>query len=106
MIPFSANIGSTNYLHNAVECISAASQNKERAMMLLEMLNTDPYVVTTLPFVVDGEHNNVGADGILDFTGTTKRSLPEPARPRLLVRCAVRLLREGRNPRRLSRLFL
>ena len=70
MIPFSANIGSTNYLHNAVECISAASQNKERAMMVLEMLNTDPYVVTTLRFGVEGEHYNVGADGILDFTGT------------------------------------
>ena len=70
MIPFSANIASTAHLQSAVECIAAGSQNKERAMMLLELLNTDPYVVTTLRFGLEGEHYTVGEDGILDFTGT------------------------------------
>ncbi len=70
MVAFADRIASTNYLHNAVECVAASSKNKERAVMVLEMLNTDPYVVTTLRFGIEGEPYNVGEDGILDFTGT------------------------------------
>ncbi len=63
-------VATTNYLHQAVNCISITSKNPERAMMFLELVNTDPYVATTLRFGIEGTHYVVGEDGVLDFTGT------------------------------------
>ncbi len=63
-------IASTAYLHGAVNCISVTSQNPERAMMVLELINTDPFVATALRFGLEGTHWNKGEDGVLDFTGT------------------------------------
>lgn len=71
MIPFADKIASTAYLHNAVECISATSKNPERAMMVLELINTDNFVATALRFGLEGEHWNMSDEpGVLDFTGT------------------------------------
>jgi putative aldouronate transport system substrate-binding protein len=71
MIPFNAKIASTAYLHNAVECVAASSKNPERALMLLELINTDSYVATTLRFGVEGiDWNMSEVPGVLDFTGT------------------------------------
>lgn len=71
MIPFADKIASTAYLHNAVECISATSKNPERAMMVLELINTDNFVATALRFGLEGVHWNMSDEpGVLDFTGT------------------------------------
>lgn len=70
MIPYQDAIGSTSYLHNAVECISASSKNKERAMMVLELVNTDDFVATALRFGIEGEHYNLDAEGRANFAGT------------------------------------
>ncbi|MCI9457007.1 MAG: ABC transporter substrate-binding protein [Oscillospiraceae bacterium] len=72
IVPFDQNIASTNYLHQAVNCISTVSKNPERAMMALEIINTDPYVATTLRFGIEGTHWNMSSteQGIADFTGT------------------------------------
>ena len=72
IVPFDQNVASTNYLHQAVNCISAVSKNPERAMMALELINTDPYVATTLRFGLEGTHWNMSSTepGVADFTGT------------------------------------
>lgn len=71
MIPFAQNVVTTNYLHNAVECISATSKNPERALMVLELVNTDNFVATALRFGLEGEHWNMSDEqGVLDFAGT------------------------------------
>ena len=71
MVPYKDKIVTTNYLQNAVECISATSQNPERAMMVLELVNTDPFVATALRFGLEGIHWNMSdEEGVLDFTGT------------------------------------
>jgi putative aldouronate transport system substrate-binding protein len=39
--------------------ISTASKNTERAMMFLNLLNTDPYLTTLLDYGVEGVHYNI-----------------------------------------------
>lgn len=71
MIPFKDKVASTNYLHNAVECISASSKNPERAMMVLELINMDNFVATALRFGLEGVHWNMSDEqGVVEFTGT------------------------------------
>ncbi len=43
-------------LKGAMMAISTASKNPERAMMFLNLLNTDPYLMTLLNFGVEGTH--------------------------------------------------
>ena len=56
MIPFANNIATTNYLQAAVNAVSVTSPNPERAVMALELINTDPFVATALRFGLEGEH--------------------------------------------------
>lgn len=71
MLPYAHKVGSTAYLHNAVECISATSKNPERAMMVLELINTDNFVATALRFGLEGVHWNMSEEpGVLAFKGT------------------------------------
>lgn len=71
MVPFKDRIVTTNYLHNAVECVSATSKNPERALMALELINTDNFVATALRFGLEGVHWNMSEEeGVLDFAGT------------------------------------
>ena len=48
---------------SAMTGIGANSKNPERAMMVMELLNTDPYVATMLRFGLEGEHWERDADG-------------------------------------------
>jgi putative aldouronate transport system substrate-binding protein len=48
--------------------ISTASKNPDRAMMFLNLLNTDPYLMTLLNYGVEGVHYNLNADGLVEFT--------------------------------------
>lgn len=70
MAPYKYNVATTNYLHAAVNCISATSENPERAMMALELINSDPYVATTLRFGMEGTHWTLNEDGTMNMEGT------------------------------------
>ena len=52
----------------AMMAISTASKNPERAMMFLNLLNTDPYLMTLLEYGVEGIHYNLNDDGCVVFT--------------------------------------
>lgn len=72
LVPFEKTFGSTAYIHNAVECISSSSKNPERAMMALELINTDNFVATALRFGLEGQHWNMSdVQGVVSFEGTT-----------------------------------
>ena len=71
MLPFDAKIASTNYLQAAVNCISSTSKNPERAMMALEIINTDPYFATTIRFGTEGKYwNATDEENVISFEGT------------------------------------
>ena len=48
--------------------ISTASKNPERAMAFLNLLNTDPYLMTLLEYGVEGVHYNLNGEGLVEFT--------------------------------------
>ena len=51
----------------AMTAISVTSKNPERALMFLNLLNTDPYVMTMLNYGVEGYTYNKNADGTISF---------------------------------------
>ncbi len=70
-LPFS-RVATTNYLHQATECISANSKNPERALMVLDLINTDQYVATTLRFGIENVHWTKNEDGSIKLIGTNE----------------------------------
>lgn len=50
--------------------VGVNSENPEKAVELLNLLNTDNYVANTIRFGIEGEYYNVTEDNRLDFTGT------------------------------------
>lgn len=52
----------------AMMAISTASKNPERAMAFLNLLNSDPYLITLLEYGVEGVHYNLNDDGLVVFT--------------------------------------
>ncbi|MBO4884381.1 MAG: ABC transporter substrate-binding protein [Clostridia bacterium] len=71
MVPFADNIATTNYLQAAVNCVSITSKNPERAVMALELINTDPFVATTLRFGIEGTHwVQTEEENVISFAGT------------------------------------
>ena len=46
----------TTSSQGAMMAISTASKNPERAMMFLNLLNTDPYLMTLLNYGIEGVH--------------------------------------------------
>ena len=52
----------------AMMAISTASKNPERAMAFLNLLNTDPYLMTLLEYGVEGVHYNLNGEGLVEFT--------------------------------------
>lgn len=57
----------TTSSQGAMMAISTASKNPERAMMFLNLLNTDPYLMTLLNYGVEGVHYTLTADGLVHF---------------------------------------
>lgn len=57
----------TTSSQGAMMAISSASKNPERAMMFLNLLNTDPYLMNLLNYGVEGEHYNL-ENGLVKFT--------------------------------------
>ena len=71
MIPYATFFTTTNYIHNAVNCISVNSEHPDRVLRLLELVNTDPYVATTLRFGTEGDYWTMTDEkGVASFEGT------------------------------------
>lgn len=51
----------------AMMAISTASKNPERAMAFLNLLNTDPYLMTLLEYGIEGVHYTLNDDGLVVF---------------------------------------
>lgn len=66
MVPCTPAYVDTTSSQGAMMAISTASKNPERAMMFLNLLNTDPYLMTLLEFGIEGEHYNL-VNGEVDF---------------------------------------
>lgn len=58
----------TTSSQGAMMAISSASKHPERAMMFLNLLNTDPYLMTLLDYGVEGIHYNLNDQGEVVFT--------------------------------------
>jgi len=58
----------TTSAQGAMMAISKASENPERAMMFLNLLNTDPYLMTLLNYGIEGVHYNLNDQGEAVFT--------------------------------------
>ena len=68
MVPCTDAFVDTTSSQGAMMAISTASKNPDRAMMFLNLLNTDPALMTLLNYGVDGIHYNTHADGTITFT--------------------------------------
>ena len=67
MVPCTPAYVDTTSSQGAMMAISTSSKNPERAMMFLNLLNTDPYLFTLLDYGVEGVHYNM-VDGEAVFT--------------------------------------
>lgn len=59
MVPATPAYVDTTSSQGAMMAISASSKNPDRAMMFLNLLNTDPYLMTLLNYGVEGVHYNL-----------------------------------------------
>ncbi|MHB8131813.1 MAG: ABC transporter substrate-binding protein, partial [Mobilitalea sp.] len=67
MVPCTPAYVDTTSSQGAMMAISTSSKNPERAMMFLNLLNTDPYLFTLLDYGVEGVHYDM-VDGEAVFT--------------------------------------
>lgn len=67
MVPAAAAYMDCTSGQGAMMAISATSQNPERALMFLNLLNTDPVVMTMLNYGVEGYTYNTNDDGTISF---------------------------------------
>ena len=75
MVPCTPAYVDTTSSQGAMMAISTASKNPERAMMFLNLLNTDPYLFTLLDFGVEGVHYNL-ENGEAVFTDKRNDYMP------------------------------
>lgn len=68
MVPCTPAYVDTTSSQGAMIAISTASANPDRAMMFLNLLNTDPTLMTLLNYGVEGIHYNLTSDGLVEFT--------------------------------------
>ena len=66
MVPCTDAYVDTTSSQGAMMAISTVSKNPERAMMFLNLLNTDPYLMTLLNYGVEGTHYEL-QDGLVKF---------------------------------------
>jgi putative aldouronate transport system substrate-binding protein len=67
MVPCTPAYVDTTSSQGAMMAVSTASKNPERAVMFLNLLNTDPYLMTLLDYGVEGTHYELNADGEVVF---------------------------------------
>ena len=68
MVPAAAAYMDCTSGQGAMMAVSATSKNPERALMCLNLLNSDPYVMTMLNYGVEGYTYNTNSDGTITFT--------------------------------------
>lgn len=68
MVPASAPYMDATSGQGAMMAISTVSKNPEKALQFLNLLNTDPYVMTTLNYGLEGFTFEKNADGTITFT--------------------------------------
>lgn len=61
----------TNNFYSAGTAISSKCANPERAMMVLNLVNTDPKLATMLRFGIEGKHYMRDAEGKMTFAGSS-----------------------------------
>ncbi|MBP5152985.1 MAG: extracellular solute-binding protein, partial [Lachnospiraceae bacterium] len=76
MVPTTPAYVDTTSSQGAMMAISTASKNPDRAMMFLNLLNTDPYLFTLLDFGVEGIHYNLNDIGEAVFTDERGNYMP------------------------------
>ena len=76
MVPTTPAYVDTTSSQGAMMAISTASKNPDRAMMFLNLLNTDPYLFTLLDFGVQGVHYNLNEIGEVEFTPERDNYMP------------------------------
>ncbi len=65
--PAQSGIISTTSARGAMQAISTSSANPERALMLLNLVNTDPKLFTMLEYGIEGVHYTTESDGRIKF---------------------------------------
>lgn len=68
MVPCTPAYVDTTSTHGAMMAVSSVSKNPERAVMFLNLLNTDPYLMTLLEYGVEGVHYEINENGHIAFT--------------------------------------
>ena len=76
MVPTTPAYVDTTSSQGAMMAISTASKNPDRAMMFLNLLNTDAYLFTLLDFGVEGIHYNLNEIGEVEFTDERSNYMP------------------------------
>ena len=64
------NLVSLNITHGAM-AVAATSKNPERALMFLNLLNTDPTLMTLMNYGVEGVNYTTNSDGTISFVDET-----------------------------------
>ncbi|MFI3201332.1 MAG: ABC transporter substrate-binding protein [Eubacteriales bacterium] len=67
-VPTTSPYVDTTASQGAMMAISTASKNPERAMMFLNLLNTDEYLMTLLNYGVEEVHYAYNDNGLIEFT--------------------------------------
>lgn len=75
MVPCTPAYVDTTSSQGAMMAISTASRNPERAMMFLNLLNTDPYLFTLLEYGIEGVHYNLEGGEVV-FTDKRQDYIP------------------------------
>lgn len=76
MVPATPPYVDSTSSQGALMAISTASKNPERALMFLNLLNTDKYLMTLLDFGIEGVHYNLNDQGEAVFTDKRKDYIP------------------------------
>ena len=66
----------TTSAQGAMYAVSAYSDNPEKAVELLNFLNTDKEAMTLLAYGVEGIHYNYNEDGLIEFTDERENYMP------------------------------
>jgi len=77
--PAHTGIISTTSARGAMQAISSTSKNPDRALMLLNLVNTDPTLFTLLEYGIEGDHYKKESDGRVTFDDA-KRATYSPWR--------------------------
>ena len=91
VVPLTKQIATTQSQTGAMHAISIVSKNPERAMMFLNLLNTDEYLRNLLAFGIDGVHYDL-VNGRVSFGDRTSEQMYSPNRVMLGNNLLLKLL--------------